>query len=515
MPTSQDPMTERKRKLEELKKRIAEARVKPQAFVNYFCFTFNPKEAPYHFPFKLFPFQDTLIDDIVEAIELGDDLFIEKCREMGATYVVVAVFLWFWLYVPGSNFLLGSRKQSMVDNRGEDSKDALSNKEESLFGKLDYMLSRLPKFLLPQGFKSAKHFTHMSLKNPENGNVISGESSNANFSRGGRYKAVLLDEFAFWDNDTAAWGATADSTNCRIVITTPGVKPGKAKRLRFGKDGEKIKIVTLSYSLDPRKNQAWLSKQRERRSAEDFAREIMINWESSVQGRVYVEISNAEIGTFPYVAAWSLYVTWDFGLDGIPIQWWMRNPDNGKMRLVDSYFNTDQPIQFFFPWFPGNLIESEFEYTSEELEQMEKTKHWKKAIHFGDPDVRKRSVVSKTKTSTKRELEGAGIYVQTKPGSNEFFVRREKTKLLLQKGIEVNDTPGNRIWMDAMTEARYPQRAENSQAVTAVMLPIHDWTSHHRTATEYLAVNLDGSITRGDNDPYAQYENYKQPDLKY
>jgi hypothetical protein len=61
--------------------------------------------------------------------------------------------------------------------------------------------------MLPQGFDWKKHLTYMSLSNPVNGNVISGESSNPNFSRGSRRTAVLLDEFAFWDNDTADDGS--------------------------------------------------------------------------------------------------------------------------------------------------------------------------------------------------------------------------------------------------------------------------------------------------------------------
>src|SRR3990172_4491283 len=127
----------------------------------------------------------------------------------------------------------------------------------------------------------------MSFLNCESGNVISGESSNPNFSRGGRQKAIMLDEFAFWDNDAAVWGATADTTQCRIVLTTPGLRPSKARRLRFNKDGEQIKILTLNHELDPRKTPQWIEEQKKRRSAEDFAREIMINWEGAIEGQVY------------------------------------------------------------------------------------------------------------------------------------------------------------------------------------------------------------------------------------
>jgi len=509
----------REEKIKILEKRKLEAEINPKAYINYFCKTFDPKRPPHHFKFKLFPGQEKLIvEKLKTAIELGKDIFFDKCREVGASYTVLAVFLWFWRYIPGSNFLLGSRKEAYVDNTKGDSGEN-SNKEESLFGKLEYILKHQPSFILPKGFDFKKHMTYMSLINPENGNVISGESSNQNFSRGGRHKAILLDEFAFWDNDSAAWGSTADTTNCRVPVTTPGIKPGKAKRLRFGEDGEKIEIVELDYTIDPRKDEIWLAGERERRSEEDFAREIMRNWDTSIRGRVYDEIKHIEVGNFPYNPEWPLFVSWDFGLDGIAVQWWQKNLVNGKFRLVASIKKENQPIHFFFPFFPGNPIDSLYEYTSEELQLIALTSTWKKAIHFGDPDVAKRSITSPVKTSTRLELEKAKIFVQTLSEANSFAIRKEKTKVFLQKSVEINDTPGSgdvgtKMWVSSMKFARYPQRSENSQATSPVNLPIHDWTSHHRSATEYLAVNLDKANVATGDDPYKKYENYKQEESR-
>lgn len=477
---------------DKIRERLQQAKQDPIVYIDKLLYTFNPEDEPYHFPFRLFDFQKVLIRELQYAIDHGEDLFIEKCRKMGATYTVLGVLLWYWQHVEGSNFLLGSRKESYVDNT-KDTGGGLSNKEESLFGKLEYMLGRLPAPVLPKGFNVRKHLNYMSLVNPENGNAISGESSNSNFSRGGRFKAILLDEFAFWDNDTSAWGATADTAKCRIVLTTPGIRPSKAKRLRFGKDGEKIKVSSLAYNLDPRKTEAWLSTERTRRSQEDFAREIMINWETSVAGRVYEEINMAEVGKFPYDPNYPLYTTWDFGLDGVAIQWWQQNLGNGKMRLVDCYENHDLPIQFYFP-FHGLPIDSTYEYMTEDIEAIAAVKHFKKSIHYGDPDVAKRSLL--TGTSTTQALAAVGIHVQTKPEANDFISRRERTKVMLQKGIEVNETKRTDYWLECMRNARYPQREETSQTTTPVKLPIHDWTSHHRTATEYFAVNFEPEILR-------------------
>lgn len=462
----------------------------PKRFIKTFLFTFDPKREPYHLPFALYPFQEKLVDNLVQHIEQGRDIFIDKTREMGATYTVLGVLFWYWHYQPAANFLIGSRKEDIVDNSGSTGDGEISNKEESLFGKLDYFCDHLPFIAMPEGFKAGKHRTYMNLRNPENGNVISGESSNPNFSRGGRQRAIMLDEFAFWDNDDAAWGSTADTTNCRIVLTTPGIRPNtKAKRLRFGKDGEKIDIVSLPYTLDPRKDEQWMQGQKERRSAEDFAREIMIDWEGSTAGVVYKEARNRVVGEFPYKPTAPLYITWDFGLDGVAMQWWQYSLRSGRHTLLDAYMNTDKPIQWYFPLL-GKPVESIFEYDNEALEAIERTKYYRNAIHYGDPDASKRSMVSKALSSVRQELSNIGVYVQTNTKSNDFASRRENTKVMLQGGFDVNDTPGTRLWMECIDNARYPQRLDTSQSTAAIVLPIHDWTSHHRTATEYYAVNF-------------------------
>lgn len=503
------PLTEEEK--DRILKKADEAEKDPIALCKHWLWTFDPRVKPSNLRFIPFPYQESLIKEVKHAIEYGEDIFIDKSRDVGATYTTLAVFLWFWLYVPGSSFLLGSRKESYVDNRfGNTGASDKSSKEESLFGKLAYFISHLPAFMLPDGFDSKKHFGYMKLLNPENGNSISGESSNPNFSRGGRQTAILCDEFAFWENDTSAWGATADTTNCRIVLTTPGIKPGKAKRLRFGKDGEKIKVIEIDFTQDPRKTPEWEARERGRRSPDDFNREIKRNWDTALQGLVYPEIQQVKVGAYPYNPAWGLYVSWDFGLDGTAIQWWQADVSTGRKRLVQAYTNTDKPIQFFFPLF-GKDIDSKFAYNAYDLALIAGVSRWKPAIHFGDPDVEKRAYQTDDKLSTRQALESVGIYVQTNPGSNHFYTRWQTTKLMLVSGVDVNRTLFTDRWLEAMQEAQFPQRDEASQSTTEVTKPIHNWTSHPRTATEYFAVNYKPPVIVEDRavenkveyDPYA------------
>lgn len=456
----------------------------PVYFIDTFLWIYNPKVDPANIRFKTFAFQKRLVRDLIQAVRNGEDLFIDKTREMGVTYTILATLLWMWLFESGSNFLIGSRKEDYVDNRRG---GVTGNKEESLFGKIDYMLSRLPLFMQPQGFNHDRHFNFMSLINTENGNAISGESANPNFSRGGRQRAILLDEFAFWEHGEAVWGATADTTNCRIIATTPGIKPSKAKRLRFGKDGEQIKVITLTHNLDPRKNKKWLEEQRERRSSEDFSREIMVNWETSIVGRVYPEIENAAFGDFPFLMNVPLYVSGDYGLDGTAFLFWQENTANGKYRLVDAYVNEGQIIQFYFPLF-GQPMDSKFIYTNDDLKAIAQISSYPKAIHFGDVDVRKKSFIKSS--STQKELSKIGIHVQSTT-KNDFLTRRDITKSYLAKGIEINANARTDYVLECFKMYRYPQREEDSQSTTPIVKPIHDFTSHPSTAMEYFFLNID------------------------
>ena len=193
---------------------------------NAFFFTYDVRKRPrQHQPFCTYPYQDEFILKVADAIDKGYDLPIEKSRDMGASYVVIYTFLWYWLSpIGGGDFLMGSRIEDYVDKRGD---------MRSLFEKLRYGLYKLPKFLIPEGFIESKHDNYMRLVNPKTQSSITGESSNPNFSTGGRYKAILYDEFAKWEHDEPAWTAGGDATPCRIPNSTP-----------FGAAGTHYELVT-------------------------------------------------------------------------------------------------------------------------------------------------------------------------------------------------------------------------------------------------------------------------------
>jgi len=208
---------------------------------NAFFYTLDVRRRPFHHqPFCTYLYQDDSILKLVASIQEGKDLPIEKSRDMGASWMVILVFFWFWLDPKGgADFLLGSRIEDYVDKKGD---------MRTLLEKARYALYRLPMWLRPKGFNKKVHDNFMKLSNPESGATITGESNNKNFSTGGRYLAILFDEFAKWEQtDVSAWTAAGDATPSRIPVSTP-----------FGVGGKYYDVVTgginkirLHWSLHP------------------------------------------------------------------------------------------------------------------------------------------------------------------------------------------------------------------------------------------------------------------------
>jgi len=134
------------------------------------------------------------------------DVIVEKSRDMGASWICLTTFAYHWLFRPMESFLMVSRKEALVDGAGD-----------SLFSHIDFILKGLPSWMRPQRKRNK-----LKLINEENGSKIEGESTTDNIGRGGRRTALLIDEFAAFDQ--GGWdvlSATADNTNTRLFNSTP------------------------------------------------------------------------------------------------------------------------------------------------------------------------------------------------------------------------------------------------------------------------------------------------------
>ena len=444
-------------------------------FFENFLWTVDPREGmePNHFPFILFDYQKDYIAWLLERIKAQEDGLVEKSRDMGVTWVTMGVVYWAWLFEDIFTGTIGSRKEDFVDDKTI----------KSLFGIMDYFLITTPTWMLPPGFTLNRHRSHMRLYNPSNQNILMGESANKNFGRGSRNTIVIYDEFAFWEYAEDAWLAGGDATKTRIAISTP-CGDNKFKRLRFSR---KVPVKTLHWKSHPFKDDAWYEKERARRTDEEVARELDISYDMSVRGRVYEEWMHVPFQVFKYNEELPLFCSWDFGgTDDTAIIWWQIDFETGKIYILDCYWNHGKTIGFYVPFITGKLtVEEEYAYSKKDRAVIEAHKDWKKAVHYGDPAGRSRNQV--TNTSVLQELKKYKIHVLTNTKANEWEIRKTHTKLLL-RNVVCNDNQRTQYLSECMKNAKYPEQRDGT---VISRKPIHDWTSHFRTAVEFFAVNYE------------------------
>lgn len=462
-------------------------------FIENFGWTYNARMINMgksaHLPFFLYEYQKDSIRWLVDHIENGRDGLIEKSRDMGVTWLVAWVFLWFWLFRDGTNLLVGSYKEALVDNRSDD----------SIFGRIDYALDSLPKWMMPKGFRKEKHRTKLKLQNPANYNLISGDTMNPDFGRGSRKTAIFFDELGSWDYAKDAWESTGDVTNCRIANSTPKGFNFYAKLRQSG-----IDVLTLHWSLHPLKDKGWYDFECSRRSPEEVAQEIDISYNKSQEGRVYPEWNenNVEVGSYPYDDTLPLYVGWDFGKEDNTAIVWVQ-PRSGKLRIVDTYTRSGKNIDFFIPFVTGIVPSDNYGYTKTDLEIINAHKTWKRGTHFGDPAGRNKNQVNDATVLT--VLKDHGIIVNFRTDWQPHQTRKRAVKSLIMNGIELNRNDMTDFFNMAMENASYKKvKAEGEDNIRSEA-PKHDWTSHYRSAFEYLALGLE-DFTHRHNKPHDKFK---------
>lgn len=226
----------------------------PVFWVNAFGWTFLQKEVggdgreravmgeASHVPFITWKVQDEALVDLYHCILQGNPAMIRKSRDLGASWLVVALFQWFFQFRPSTTFLEISRKEVLVDRKGD---------MDSLFEKHRYLMRWQPDWLRPQRIIDNK----LHLENRDIGTAIEGESTNESAGQASRKTAILLDEFARVANGDEIDMATADTSACRIFLSTPqGPNTAYARIYKLMKAGTRSgKIISLPWWRHPLK----------------------------------------------------------------------------------------------------------------------------------------------------------------------------------------------------------------------------------------------------------------------
>jgi hypothetical protein len=235
-------------------------------WLSTYCWLEDPKSKDPEwraFPLILWPEQVELVKFLEAGIGEQVDRNVDKAREIGVSWICCLVILHHWLFERGFKSKLGSRKQDYVDDRTSD----------SLFGKIRFDLDRMPDFLLPVAFRRGSGAarnqldTTLRLLNPEMGSEIIGESSNANFGRGGRRTVIFIDEDAHVEVgiQKAMHVALTTVSASKWRVSTPNGRGNRfhddflmAQKLKqLGDDSLWRNWRLMGWRTDPRRDLAW------------------------------------------------------------------------------------------------------------------------------------------------------------------------------------------------------------------------------------------------------------------
>lgn len=461
---------------------IRKCKEDPIFFFNMFLWTYNPRLDKPHVPFITYPYQDDFIKQIVDAIETGIDVWIEKSRDMWLSWTMLWIFLWGFLFKEWS-ILLWSYKEDYVDAQGN---------MDSAFERLRYMIKRLPKQLKPKDMLSK----YMNISAPWCWE-ISGDVW-VNFWTWWRRKVVFMDEFALRPRDETALQKTKDVTECRIFWWTPNWTSNVYWKVMTNHKAYRHllnKKIRLPRRLHPLKTNTWYEFQKMTRTATDLAQEVDISYETSVVNAVYpLFLQMATKGTYVYDVNRHTYWSWDFGRDSIAFCLWQKDFQTWNVFLIKSFKRVNWNIKDFAGlvlWKP--YAWNSWVYDERDFKIMKFMQLVRFHDHFGDPyNSDSRTVVSDD--SIRKALAEMWIYITTNRKST-LRERITKTQLWMNRLFYDKD---NYEWEQSIIQSHYPQKSENRELTTEQRLPVHDENSHFRTCTEYFF----------DNEPLVSWDDW-------
>jgi len=243
-------------------------------FINDWGCTVDPRnldrKLPAMVPFLLFPKQREWVDWIIDHWHSRKPGITEKSRDMGISWLSVALASSIGLHYEGATIGFGSRKEEYVDKLGH---------PKSLFYKARLFVQMLPPEFRP-GWNLKTDAPHMRISFPNTGSVITGEAGDG-IGRGDRASIYFVDESAFLERPQLVDASLSATTNCRQDVSTPN---GMGNPFAQKRHGGKIDVFTFHWRDDPRKDDEWYAKQIEELDAITIAQEIDLNYAASVEG---------------------------------------------------------------------------------------------------------------------------------------------------------------------------------------------------------------------------------------
>lgn len=222
-------------------------------------------------PFLLFPRQIEFGEYILRKWKEGTAGLCDKSRDVGASWLCMALSCTLSLFHNDMVIGFGSRKEDLVDKLDDPA---------SLFFKARGFMRLLPPEF--RGSWQDKDAPFMRLIFRDSNSVITGEAGD-NIGRGGRTAIYFVDEAAHLERPALIDASLSANTNCRIDLSS--VK-GMANPFAAKRFGGKIEPFTFHWRDDPRKDDQWYRDLSEKKgySSVVIAQEYDIDYSASVEG---------------------------------------------------------------------------------------------------------------------------------------------------------------------------------------------------------------------------------------
>lgn len=223
-------------------------------------------------PFILFPKQKQWVDWILDNWQNQRQGITEKTRQMGFSWLTMALSCSLCIFNRGMVIGVGSRKQEYVDVIAD---------PKSLIQKARMFMDALP-VEFNAGYTNPRYCPHMKVLFPETGSMIVGECGDQ-LGRGNSTSIYFVDESAFLEHPLLVDASLSQTTNCRQDISTPNGMGNSFAQRRFSGT---VPVFTFHWKDDPRKDDEWYAKQVKELDPTVVAAEIDISYTASVEGVV-------------------------------------------------------------------------------------------------------------------------------------------------------------------------------------------------------------------------------------
>ncbi|MEG0966747.1 MAG: hypothetical protein RSG92_15365 [Pseudomonas sp.] len=246
----------------------------PAAFISDWGITIDPrlpeKGLPSMVPFRLFPRQVELVEWILDRYSRSENGALPKSRDVGASWVTMALACTLCLFRDGLHIGFGSRKAEYVDALGS---------PKALFPRARLFLQHLPREFL--GGWQPSDFPHMRCNFPGTGSAITGEAGD-NIGRGDRASIYFVDEAAFLERPQLIEASLSATTNCRIDLSSANGtdNPFYDKVSTYPAE----RVFYFHWRDHPYRDDAWYAKQVADLPAVVVAQEIDLSFTASKEG---------------------------------------------------------------------------------------------------------------------------------------------------------------------------------------------------------------------------------------